>query len=67
MSKTLPDFKLHSMVMTSPHCLKVLTISFFFLSKIGFEIPREIPRPSSQNKPMLRIKEPTISQISAPS
>ena len=60
------------MVMASPHCLKVLTISFFFLSIIGFEIPQKIPRRSFQYKPMsflsitdpswLRIKEPTNSQ-----
>ena len=65
------------MVMASPHCLKVLTINFFLLSIISFEIPQKIPRPSSRYKPMsflsitdpswLRIKEPTSSQISAPS
>ena len=77
MSKKLTVLKLHSMVMASPHCLKVLTISFFFLSIIDFEIPQKFPRLSSRYKPMsflsitdpswLRIKEPTSSQISAPS
>ena len=75
MSKKLTVFELHCMVMASPYCLKVLTISFFFLSIIGFEIPRKVLRPSSRYKPMsflsitdlscLRIKEPTSSQISS--
>ena len=52
MSKKLPVFKLHSVTMASSYCLKFLTISVFFLSINGFEIPQKIIRPSSQYKLM---------------
>ena len=47
----------------SPHYLKFLIISFFFLSIIGFKIPWKIPRPSSRYKPvsLLCITGPSTS------
>ena len=40
------------LVVASPHCLKVSTISFFFLSIFVFDVPWKFEKSSSQYKPM---------------